>query len=562
MANETEMRALIDDADAVKGELECTKDLLVELKKGLSADLTTAYAKDFLSAAAVFSEADAQLYHGLRNDLKGRGVAVSDWERRVKELVRKRAAEKSAAEKAAAKAATGKSAGPAQWAARKPAAQPVSGARLIAEIEAAILKYVAMDKRDALVVALWILFTHVFEGAETNPFLRVISPTWNCGKTTLLKIVFRLSRSGWLVARATQAAYYRKLQVSKHTMLLDEGDAFLAENEIWRNILDGASDPDTANISVAVKIGDNWVEDTINVFAPIAIASIGRLRRMHTVESRSIAAHLQRATKEERKGLTKWRQRAAKADLAPLAERCARWGADNLDAFTKARPLMPEHMDGRESDKFEPLFAIAALCSPDSLERITSFVISQTEDASDEYSAMILPDIKQVFEGEDLDRILQKVLCAKLAEMEGQPWGEYGKNRKAITSFQLGPLLKPYNIVSHSIEVSDGETKKRGLGYYKSDFDDAFFRYSTISDSSTREPVKTIRPVGETGDLLAVNKDILHGNENGPNPNAEKDLHEVSSSNGQNGVTPEKEGIEDAEIDRLTAADADGKEDS
>jgi hypothetical protein len=157
----------------------------------------------------------------------------------------------------------------------------------------------------------------------------------------LLKIVFHLSRSGWLVARATQAAYYRKLQISKHTVLLDEGDAFLAENEIWRNVLDGASDPDTANISVAVKVGDTWIEDTIDIFAPIAIASIGKLRRMHTVESRSVAVHLKRATKEERKSLTKARQRTLKADLTPW-RKGARVGGPTISTRSlRSAPLCP-----------------------------------------------------------------------------------------------------------------------------------------------------------------------------------------------------------------------------
>ena len=63
-----------------------------------------------------------------------------------------------------------------------------------------------------------------------------------------------------------------------------------------RNVLDAASDPDTANISLSVKSGDDWIPAEFNVFVPIAIASIGMLRKMQTVESRSIHVHLKRAT--------------------------------------------------------------------------------------------------------------------------------------------------------------------------------------------------------------------------------------------------------------------------
>ena len=100
MENQRSIRDALENATTIKSELERAKDLLVERKKNLSAKLTAAYAPDFLLAAAVFYEQDAQLYHGLRSDLKGRGVTISDWENRVRQIVRKRAAERAAADKA------------------------------------------------------------------------------------------------------------------------------------------------------------------------------------------------------------------------------------------------------------------------------------------------------------------------------------------------------------------------------------------------------------------------------------------------------------------------------
>jgi hypothetical protein len=45
-----------------------------------------------------------------------------------------------------------------------------------------------MDEADAVIAALWILFTWGLEhGVETNPFLRAISATPGCGKSTLFK---------------------------------------------------------------------------------------------------------------------------------------------------------------------------------------------------------------------------------------------------------------------------------------------------------------------------------------------------------------------------------------
>ena len=55
--------------------------------------------------------------------------------------------------------------------------------------------------------------------------------------------------------------------------MLDEGDTYLPHNEMMRNVLDGASDPDTANVALSVKIGDMWTPVTLDAFVPIAIAN-------------------------------------------------------------------------------------------------------------------------------------------------------------------------------------------------------------------------------------------------------------------------------------------------
>ena len=209
-------------------------------------------------------------------------------------------------------------------------------------------------------MTLWILFTWVFEYiAETNPYLRIISPAPECGKSTLLKVIKFLARGGWLVSRITASSFTRTMERERRTLLLDEGDAFLHENEIMRNVLDGASDPDTANISLSVKSGDDWIPAEFNVFVPIAIASIAMLRKMQTVESRSIHIHLKRATPAELKQLSKGRRREMKAVLDPLAAKCARWASDNVEVLKGARPDFPDSMSGRDMDKWEPLLAIA-----------------------------------------------------------------------------------------------------------------------------------------------------------------------------------------------------------
>jgi hypothetical protein len=75
--------------------------------------------------------------------------------------------------------------------------QPVDGYELLRDLIQAIQKFVHLEDGQPLVVALWVLFSWTFEKvAETSPFLRVLSPLRNCGKSTLLKALRHLTRAG------------------------------------------------------------------------------------------------------------------------------------------------------------------------------------------------------------------------------------------------------------------------------------------------------------------------------------------------------------------------------
>jgi uncharacterized protein DUF3631 len=149
---------------------------------------------------------------------------------------------------------------------------------------------------------------------------------------------------------------------------------------------------------------------------------------------------------------------------------------------------------------------------------------------------------------------------------EQRPWREYGRSRKPITSHQLAQLLGPYLIGAHSIRVPEAgaDTDKRGLGYYLTDFEDAFLRYAPKNDDSTRDDETETRREGESDDSETVTRSLCHGAENGSNPYAENGRHTVKGENPENGAAREKReemeaptgADEDAYIDRLADLDA------
>jgi hypothetical protein len=392
-----------------------------------------------------------------------------------------------------------------------------------------------------------------------------------------------LARVTWLVASSTRSAFVRKLQNERATLLLDEGDAFLGENQEFRNALDAASDPDTAVVALSVKQGDNWVPTDINIFVPITIASIGKLRGMATVEDRSIHIWLKRATKAEQKSLTKARRRTLKAALEPIADQCARWALDNADKL--AGMGMDPALDlesARAEDNWSSLVAIADYLDGNTGQKVRTIAGTMTGiDAEDGNSLpiLLLADIKDLFDlkrdqqpnAEDVDKFWSKTLCEKLATLEDRPWkglaAGKGREPKPIDQQRLANMLRPFQIEPRTIRVG----KDRLKGYQRKDFEDAWLRYpapkkqdidqdenqeknvpTAISDDFSRDTVTTIGGVGESAHSAPVTEESCHASKNGTNPNAEKDCHGVTGKNTICGGGSEKEGgyqVTDEETD-------------
>ncbi len=240
-----------------------------------------------------------------------------------------------------------------------------------------------------------------------------------------------------------------------------------------------ASDPDDAKVSFSVKGSDDWKPAEFDVFVPIAIASIGPLRRMETVEDRSIAVHLKRATATELKPLSKGRRRELKAALEPLAAKCARWTADN-PPNTEVRPSIPD-MAGREMDKWEGLISIADRVGGEWPARTREIAIAKSAARGDDGKSLgiiLLNDIRAIFEAKDRERLSSVEVCDALAEMEERPWAEYGRARRPITPSQVARILKPFGIAPRNVRL-DAILK----GYLSADFVEVWGRYCILSSS-------------------------------------------------------------------------------
>jgi hypothetical protein len=425
----------------------------------------------------------------------------------------------------------------------------IDGYELLLDISKAIRKFVRLEESQAIIVALWILFTWIFEKfAETNPFLRIVSPEPNCGQSTLLDVLEHLTRAGWLISSSTKSNFVRKVQTGRITFLLDEGDAFLQENEDFRNVLDAANRPN-GRTGLSVKQGDDWVSTDINVFVPVAIASIKKLRRMETVEQRSIHIWLKRATKAERKVLTKARLRTLKQTLEPIADRYARWAIDNAGQIIGKEPQL-DFEDGRDCDKWEPLVAIADYLDVklgEWVRQIAASMIGEKGTDNQSIPILLLADIKQLFDIKrdrqhaNADKYASQGLCDDLVSLEDRPWRALpsgkGNEPKSITQNRLALMLKDFQIAPHTVRIGSDTPK----GFERDDFEDAWTRYLTdaqkhdqdTDDDPNRNNATTLRAQGESPDFQGATIDPCGDLKNGSKPLVDSDCGGVADRNGK-----------------------------
>ncbi|MGH6800711.1 MAG: hypothetical protein ACRECZ_04720, partial [Methylocella sp.] len=194
---------------------------------------------------------------------------------------------------------------------------PVDGVALIAELEAAISRYVVMPEGAAFTVALWILHAFCFDAFPCTPRLAITSPVKRCGKTTLLDVIAALTPRPLPAANITSAATFRTIEAARPTLMIDEADTFLSENEELRGILNSGH---RASGQVIRTVGDDFEPRAFATHCPVAIAMIGKLP--DTLADRAIHVEMKRRAPGEKVS----RLRIGRApELAEAVRKAARW---------------------------------------------------------------------------------------------------------------------------------------------------------------------------------------------------------------------------------------------
>src|SRR4051794_19689327 len=217
-----------------------------------------------------------------------------------------------------------------------------------------IRRYVVLPAEAADFLTLWVAHTWAFEAAESTPYVRVVSPERQCGKTRLFECLEKLCRRGWHTIDVTAAVLYRKGETEAPTLLFDEVDQMPFQDR--RSVV--------SVLNAGYKISGRVWRCTergelleFNCFYPKAIAGLDNGRVPDTVADRSVHVRLKRRRPDE--PVARFRHGTADAEAEPLRDALHRWAMANLDALAHATPELPDGLSDRQEETWEPLLAIA-----------------------------------------------------------------------------------------------------------------------------------------------------------------------------------------------------------
>lgn len=351
----------------------------------------------------------------------------------------------------------------------QPHSEPVNGEQLLNDMVALVNRFIVCEPTTSHAVALWVAYTWCIDAFTIAPIACITAPEKRCGKTELLTLMGKMVKRPQEASFISPAALFRVVDEYQPTLLIDEVDAFMKQDEDMRGLINLGH---ARGKQVLRCVGDDNNVKGFNVFGAKVMSGINAEDLADTIRDRSIILELRRKLPHEKRD----KQRHLDSEVTDsIKSRLARWADDHIDALKEARPALPQMINDRSQDNWEGLLAIASLVGDDWFKRATNAAVTLSGVVKDEPSIneQLLADIQIIFEKRKCERILTSVLLEELCSDDEAPWQTWNRG-KELSSRQLANRLKGYDIRPTKWRMGNNPNNR---GYVKADFQDAFRRY-------------------------------------------------------------------------------------
>ena len=381
----------------------------------------------------------------------------------------------------------------------EPWQESIDPAQLLDELTSTIQRFIVLDKHQAQAAALWLSSCWFIDAIDCAPIALINAPEKACGKSQLLSVFGHLTPRPLQASGISPSALYRVVEKYKPTLLIDEIETVLKDNDELRGLINAGH---TRNSAYVIRcVGDDHEPKRFAVWGMKAIAGINAIKLAETVTSRAIVFELRKKTKAE----NVQRLNHAEAGLFDnLTSKLARFSEDYTEQVKAARPNLPDALGDRDQNNWEPLLQVAGVAGGHWAKTANEIALTMAGATQSTQSTgnELLADIQTIFEAKQVVKISLVELINALCEDTEAPWATYNRG-KPLSPRQLSSRLKDYGVTSKTIRFNSYETAK---GYDADQFNDAFARYlipSANSDLLSNNPLQ-----GNNDEGFAVTKDV------------------------------------------------------
>ena len=323
---------------------------------------------------------------------------------------------------------------------------------------------------------------------ESTPRIAFLSPEPGSGKSRALEVTEPLVPRPVHAVNTTPAYLFRKVsdEVGPPTILYDEIDTLFGpkakDNEDVRGMLN-AGHRRGAVAGRCVMKGKTVETEELPAYCAVALAGLDDLP--DTIRTRSVIIRMRRRAPGEY--IEPWRHRVNGPEAGPIADRLRDWC--NSSAQMIAWPDIPDGIEDRNADVWEPLLAVADLAGgewPERSRRAAVTLVAAAADQKQSLGIQLLADLRTVFG--DADAMFTETILEKLNALEESPWADL--RGKPLDPRGLASKLRRYELHPKTVRVGDNTAK----GYKREGLADLWARYLSPLRDSADTSVTTSQP--------------------------------------------------------------------
>lgn len=341
------------------------------------------------------------------------------------------------------------------------------------------------DDHASAIIALWVGHTYAMDQLDSTPRLAFMSAQKESGKSRALEILHHLSNDAVKTTSVSSAALvWGLVDHPSMTLLVDEIDTVYGEqakgDETLRAIIDSGyrADGVVSRATPDPERKGHFTMTNLPCFSPIALAGLETLP--DTIEGRTIVIQMQRRKATQK--VEPFRFRLNGPEGKTIAKKLA-VAMEKIKLSEHPETLLPEGVEDRTADCWEPLFAVAHAAGGHWPRLVKAACKFYTETPADEAPILaanlqILADLRDIYYSYASPRVSTKAVLFALHEITDSPhgdvvWSSLDRWGLRLTEQQLAKRLRPYGIRPKKIRFGQ-ETLS---GYLLDQLHDAWARY-------------------------------------------------------------------------------------